>query len=122
MKYILLILSLSFTLTALSQDPMVQKGNESLEAVAITVTKSYSDQLELRDKQFELFKNKVEEFLIREENIHKTFKGKEKLDKIYKLREAESMEMRNILTQPQYNLYLQLKPQIQPIAVVKNSD
>jgi hypothetical protein len=96
----------------------MQKNNESLETIATSITDKYDDKLALDAKQFMLFQKKVEEFLIREEKIHTNYKGEEKLDRLYKLRKAESLEIRNILTKPQFTLYKRMKPQIQPLAVV----
>jgi hypothetical protein len=118
MRLVVLLITLLFTYNLSAQDPLLQKDNEALEAVAIKITKTYDDQLGLDSKQYVLFEKKVEEYLIREETIHNNFKGEEKLDKLYKLRKAESMEMRNVLTQPQYDLYLRIKPQIQPLAKI----
>ena len=41
---------------------------------------------------------------------------------LYKLRKAETMEMRNVLTKPQFDLYKRIKPQIQPLAQVSVDD
>lgn len=118
MRTILFIFSLFLTFNLSAQDPILQKDNEVLEAIATKITKTYDDQLGLDGKQFILFEKKVEEYLIREEKIHSKFKGEEKLDMLYKLREAETMEMRNVLTQPQFDLYKRIKPQIQPLAKI----
>ncbi|MBO6880274.1 hypothetical protein [Winogradskyella sp.] len=118
MKTLIYILALAFTIQLSAQDPIMQKDSEALESVATSITKKYDDQLGLDGKQFTLFQKKIEEFLIREEKLHETYTGKEKLDMIYNLRKAETMEMRNILTQPQFDLYRRIKPQIQPLAVV----
>ena len=118
MRLLLLLITLLFTYNISAQDPLVQKDNEALEAVAIKITKIYDDQLGLDGKQYILFEKKVEEYLIREENIHNNFSGEEKLDQLYKLRKAESMEMRNVLTKPQFDLYIRIKPQIQPLAKI----
>lgn len=117
MKTLIYILAVAFTLQLSAQDPIMQKDSESLETIATTITKEYDDQLGLDGKQFTLFQKKVEEFLIREEKLHQSYVGKEKLDMIYQLRKAETMEMRNILTQPQFDLYRRIKTQIQPIAI-----
>ena len=117
MKTLLYILAFAFTIHLSAQDPMLQKPDESMDAIATTITKKYDDQLGLDGEQFIPFQKVVEEYLIREENIHQKFKGEEKLDMIYNLRKAETMEMRNILTQPQFDLYRRIKPQIQPIAI-----
>tara|TARA_Y100000780_G_C13614723_1_gene389996 strand:+ start:455 stop:826 length:372 start_codon:yes stop_codon:yes gene_type:complete len=118
MRTVLFILSIVFSLQLSAQDPIMQKDNESLESIAMKITKTYDDQLGLDGKQFTLFEKKVEEYLIREEKIHNEFKGETKLNMLYKLRKAETMEMRNVLTKPQFDLYKRIKPQIQPLAQV----
>ena len=118
MRTVLFILSIVFSLQLSAQDPIMQKDNKALESIATKITKTYDDQLGLDGKQFTLFEKKVEEYLIREEKIHNEFKGKTKLNMLYKLRKAETMEMRNVLTKPQFDLYKRLKPQIQPLAQV----
>lgn len=119
MRTLITILFLLFSIVGFSQDPIMQNNDESLESIATNITDKYDDQLAFDAKQFMLFQKKVEEFLIREEKIHNNFKGEEKLNQLYKLRKAETLEMRNILTQPQFNLYKRLKTQIQPLAVVE---
>ena len=42
-----------------------------------------------------------------------------KLDMLYKLQAQETGEMRNILTQPQFRLYEEIKPKYQPLEVVE---
>lgn len=118
MRTLITICFISLSIIGFSQDPVMQKNNESLETIATSITDKYDDKLALDAKQFMLFQKKVEEFLIREENIHANYKGEEKLDRLYKLRKAESLEIRNILTKPQFTLYKRMKPQIQPLAVV----
>ncbi|MDH7913894.1 hypothetical protein [Winogradskyella sp. SYSU M77433] len=122
MRTVLFILGIVFTLQLSAQDPIMQKDNKALESIATKITKTYDDQLGLDGKQFTLFEKKVEEYLIREEKIHNEFKGKTKLNMLYKLRKAETMEMRNVLTKPQFDLYKRLKPQIQPLAQVSVDD
>lgn len=119
MRTLITILFLLFSIVGFSQDPIMQSNDESLESIATSITDKYDDQLALDAKQFMLFQKKVEEFLIREERIHNNFKGEEKLNQLYKLRKAETLEIRNILTQPQFNLYKRLKTQIQPLAVIE---
>lgn len=121
MKSILILLSLLFAYQLSGQDPLLQETDSALEGVATKITQEYNDQLALDAKQYILFEQKVEEFLIREETIQENFKGEDKLDKLYKLRKAESLEMRNILTKPQFDLYKRIKQQIQPLAKV-NTD
>lgn len=121
MKSILILLSLLFTYQLSGQDPLLQETDSALEGVATKITQEYDNHLALDVKQYMLFEKKVEEFLIREKIIHQNFKGKDKLDMLYKLRKAETLEMRNILTRPQFDLYKRIKQQIQPLAKV-NTD
>lgn len=118
-KQIFTILMTLYVALGFSQDPTFQKDSEPLEKIAMELTKAYDDKLSLDGKQFTLFQKKAEEFLIREERIHRNFTGKKKLDLINELRKAESLEMRNILTDIQFRRYEQLKPTMQPIGVVK---
>ncbi|SHH59760.1 hypothetical protein [Winogradskyella jejuensis] len=113
-----LILSL-FVAQGFAQDPLLQRNNETLDEIATKITRTYDDKLSLEGEQFMLFQKKVEEFLIREEKIHNNYSGKQKLDLINELRKAETMEMRNVLTQIQFDVYKRIKPEIQPLAVVK---
>jgi hypothetical protein len=119
MKFFTCVIISLLCLSINAQDPILQKSNETLEEVAQRITKSYDDYIALDGNQFILFRKKVEEFLIREERIHAQFTGKEKLDELAKLRAAETLEMRNILTQPQLTVYKKVKPEIQPLAVIK---
>lgn len=119
MKTLLSIIFITIYTLGFSQDPIIQNNSESLESVAASITDKYNDELALDAKQFMLFQKKVEEFLIREEKIHSNYKGEEKLNMLYKLRKAEALEMRNILTKPQFNLYKRLQTQIQPLAVIE---
>ncbi|MBV7268110.1 hypothetical protein [Winogradskyella luteola] len=120
MKTLILALALLFTIQLSGQDPIMQKDHDALENVATKITKAYDDQIGLDGSQFVPFQKIVEEYLIREETIHKNFKGRQKLDLLYNLRKAESMEIRNVLTQPQFNLYKTIKPQIQPLAKINS--
>ncbi|NNE31209.1 MAG: hypothetical protein HKN40_02445 [Winogradskyella sp.] len=119
MRYLIYILALAFSFQMSAQDPILQTDNEQIEARAVIITDKYDAQIEMDAKQTILFQKKVEEFLIREHKIKAQFKGKEQLDKLYNLRQAETMEMRNILTHPQFDLYVQLKPTIQPLGRVE---
>jgi hypothetical protein len=122
MKPILIVLSVFLTISISAQDPILQKPEESLEVISQNIAKTYDNQIGLDGRQFILFQKKIEEYLIREEKIHKSYSGKKKLDMITKLRAAETMEMRNILTKPQFELYTKLKPEIQPIAIVSTNE
>lgn len=58
MRLVALIITLLFTFNLSGQDPLIQKDNEALEAVAVKITKIYNDQLGLDSKQYVLFEKK----------------------------------------------------------------
>ena len=118
MKRLLYITLFLVTTVAFAQDPYLQKSDEELEKIARDLTFEYNKQLALDSKQVPLFEKKVEEFLIREEKIRRSLKGKPMLDAMVKLRLQETGEMANILTQPQLDLYKRVKAELQPLDVV----
>ncbi|WP_179345012.1 hypothetical protein [Winogradskyella ursingii] len=122
MKTIIYTLIFAFTLQLSAQDPILQTDDESIEERAAKITDKYDEQIELDAKQNILFKKKVEQFLQREEKIRANYKGKAMLNEIKKLRIAETMEMRNVLTRPQLELYKKLKPKIQPLGYVDEKE
>ncbi len=119
MKKILTILMLFIATAAFSQDPWWQKDSDTFEAQADKLTEQYSAELALRSKQEILFQKKIEEFLIRYDQIEQNYTGKEKLDMLYGMRKNETAEMRDILTNPQFQLYVELKQKLQPLATVE---
>jgi hypothetical protein len=118
-KLILLAITLFTINVCMAQDPIYQNGNDSFEKEANLLAKKYSKKLVLSAKQFTLVQKKIEEFMIRREKIEKEFSGKEALDMIYKLQAQETGEMRNVLTQPQFRLYEELKVTYQPLEIVE---
>lgn len=93
--------------------------NEKIEDKAKELTKKYNEQLALRAKEYLLFQKKIEEYLYLAEAIKENYKGTEMLDRLYILQEEEIGEMHNILTRIQWNLYKEIRPEIQPLARVE---
>ncbi len=120
MKKFLILITLFIGFTAFSQDPYLQKDTDNYEIRADALTETYNAELSLTSKQELLFKKKVEEFLPRYDAIRKKPEGRDKLNRILSLGQEESAEMRNILTQPQFNLYVKMKEKVQPIGKVEN--
>lgn len=119
MKNILLFLTFVYSATFYAQDPMLQKDAPSLEDQAYEITQNYNEELGLNGKQVTLFEKKVEEFLIRRKDIEEKLEGREKLNALFNLQTQETLEMNNILTQPQLDLYKKIKTKIQPVARVE---
>ncbi len=102
-----------------AQDVYTQKNTEIHDAEAERITKEYNKQLALDGDQFVLFEKKVEEFLIKRAKIENRYTSKEKLDMLFRMQARETVEMKNILTRPQLEVYRRIKSDIQPIAVVE---
>lgn len=115
----LLILFVSFSYSSFGQDTYLQVGSEVLEEKAKTITDTYVPILGLRAEQELLFRKKVEEYLVREEEIKATSQGRDMLNKMVALRQNEAAEMGDILTRIQLEKYKEVRPTIQPLARVK---
>ncbi|WP_133240859.1 hypothetical protein [Marixanthomonas spongiae] len=118
MKKLILLLTLFIGFAAQAQDPFLQKDADDYEIRADALTETYNAELALTSKQELLFKKKIEEFLPRYDKIRQNLEGREKLNSLLSLGEEESAEMRDILTQPQFDLYVRLKEKIQPLGRV----
>ncbi|MGB5943493.1 MAG: hypothetical protein WBG71_11485 [Leeuwenhoekiella sp.] len=114
-----LITMLLLSFNSFAQDTIFQNIDEETEKVADSLTAVYNDKLSLTTKQELLFEKKVTEFLEKKADIEMRMNGKAKLDALYKIGVQESGEMRDILTGPQYDLYLKLKKSIQPVSRVR---
>jgi len=119
MKKVLILLFLFISFSAFSQDTYFQNGNETLQEKAKVITDKYVNVLGLRAEQELLFRKKVEEYLVREEKIKKTTTGEAMLHKMVALRQNEAAEMGDILTRIQLEKYKEVRPDIQPLARVK---
>lgn len=119
MKRICLLLFVLFSLTAHAQDTFVQKTTAGQDSVSNSLTAEYNKKLALTGKQELLFKKKLTEFLIEKDKVENSLNGKKKLDVLYKIGQQENGEMRDILTREQYDLYLRIKPSLQPLEKVK---
>ncbi|WAC02519.1 hypothetical protein N7U66_02050 [Lacinutrix neustonica] len=119
MKTVLLSFAIVFSGLLSAQDIYTQKNTEIHDAEAQRITNAYNSQLALDANQFLIFEKKIEEFLIKRAKIEERFKGKEKLDMLYKMQARETKEMNDILTRPQLALYKRIKSEIQPLMVVK---
>ncbi|MBK5212523.1 MAG: hypothetical protein JJE55_02535 [Flavobacteriaceae bacterium] len=122
MKNLFQILALFISLSAFSQDPFLQKSNPEAKKEAIKITNRYIPELALTGEEQLLFQQKVEEFLIRRYKIEAELSGKEKLDLLYQLQQLETDDMRDILTHQQLQVYMKVKPEIQPLETVKKTE
>lgn len=122
MKKSILLLFLIIGLSAYSQDPFLQETNPRAREQAIEITNQYIPELSLTGKQQLLFQQKVEEYLIRRNNVEANTSGKEKLKLFYDLQQQETADMNDILTRPQLEIYKKIKPELQPLEEVEKND
>lgn len=118
MKQVITFLFLITTATLFAQDPMLQKPDRSLHEEVKALSLAYNNELALNTDQLKVFEVKLEEFLIRREDIENTLKGRDKLEALYLLQDQETEEMKDILTRNQMQVYIRVKPHIQPITTV----
>lgn len=114
--FTLFIIFISFTSNA-QYPPVATPGH--IQAKANQLTEDYNKQLALTGIQIPLFKNVVEEYLVKAEKTIQTLKGREQLNMLVELQARETLEMNDILTQPQYALYKKLKFEMQPLKTIK---
>ncbi|NNF19962.1 MAG: hypothetical protein HKN61_09295 [Flavobacteriaceae bacterium] len=118
----LLMISLFLTpLAVQAQDPYLQSEDQTAEEIAIALTSSYQAELGMTVEQGNKFRQKVEEFQIRRQEINQMDRPvRERMNLMKKLSRQENAEMANILTRPQLRAYKQLKKELQPEQVTVN--
>lgn len=94
-------------------------ASDSIRTEAEQLTHKYSAQLALTGVQIPLFKNVVEEYMLKAEKTIEAFEGRKELDALVELQARETLEMNDILTRLQYQLYKKLKFDYQPLKVIK---
>ncbi len=120
MKNLLLLITILMApIIVMAQDTFFQNSNENVRSEAIRITTEYNRELAFSGEQELLFRQKVEEFLIRKNEIEKAFSGQKKIDLLSALQREETREMNDILTRLQLEFYRKVKPQIQPLETVE---
>lgn len=117
---ILFILLLPFSTYA--QYPPTSPVPSDIKSDAHRLANRYSDQLALTGIQIPLFKNVLEEYMMKAEKAISIFEGREELNMLVELQARESLEMNDILTQIQYRLYQRLKFEYQPLKVISDQE
>ena len=85
------------------------------DSIINSLTDRYTEKLVLTGKQETIFKEKLQTFYLEKEQLRKEMQGKDKLRALYELGQQENGEMRDVLTEEQFNLYLRIKPSLQPL-------
>lgn len=109
-KLLIIFLLLFFTTTiSYSQNMLQQKPNKELEEVAREITEMWTTELALSTKQAELMEDKIIEFTMKKnEIIQSKMREEAKTEKLKALQVQEQRDMRNILTKPQFDKYLEI--------------
>lgn len=108
----------SFTPSFSQQDPAsVYDAADTFEETAQELTAAYDQELAMTPEQRILFQKKIEEYLIKAQEIKDNYTGKERINKLYRIHRREVGDMKNILTQIQWRVYDDIRPQLQPLEV-----
>ena len=118
--YTLILILFCTTLTNAQDIESKYDEQDTFEEAAINLTDRYDNELGFTADQRILFQKKVEAFLIRSQEVRDAHSGKEELDELYLLQQEEIAEMSDILTQIQWRKYVEIRPQIQPLAKLKS--
>ena len=104
-----------FAIFCLSGNLFAQVPTVKQDSVIDSLTESYTEKLALTGKQEVIFKQKLQQYFLDKEQLRQEMRGKDKLRALYELGLQENGEMGNVLTAEQLNLYLRLKPSLQPL-------
>ena len=121
MRVLFTFLFIAITTTAFAQYPDITYESKSIRAKAKKITQAYDKQLGLDGKQYPIFLDKIEDYLVLANKAKENLKGKEELDALTKLMANQALDMQELLTRPQYNLYKRIWQDIQPIKVLKSN-
>ena len=113
----MLIILLFAGIQVFSQESFFEESTPETKEQAIKLTDEYNKELALDTEQIVSFQQKVEEFLLRRNEIDQEFSGKARLYNLVKLQEEQYTEMHNILTQSQLEAYKKYYSIIQPIGM-----
>lgn len=119
LKIICISIFALMTIASFAQYPETSATSDQIKTKAEKLTTEYSKQLALTGVQIPLFREVVEEYLEKSEKVIEELEGRQELDILVELQARETLRMNDILTQPQYRLYKQLKTKIQPLKVIE---
>ena len=114
-KYqILIVITVVFltSAVAVSQNMTQQDPNKELKEVAHEAAKVWEGELALSPKQVDLMEKKIIEFAMKKNRlIQSKMREEAKNERLRELQMLEYKDMRDILTQPQYDRYLKISQQ-----------
>ncbi len=110
-----IVLNCSFSY---AQFPKTESDRGPINYQADQLTEQYNKQLALTSIQIPLFKEVVEKYIKLANETKDRLDGVAELDALVELQARETLQMNDILTQPQYRLYKKLKADFQPLKVI----
>ncbi|MAZ28467.1 MAG: hypothetical protein CL868_15490 [Cytophagaceae bacterium] len=109
-------------LSAKAQQGILLDLTQEQEVVTDSLAAIYATKLVLTGEQELMFKQKLGEYLVKKKELKKKVEGINKLNALQELSLQENGEMRDILTDEQFDLYTRIKPSIQPLEVIQVAD
>ena len=98
-----------FTTMGSAQDFTQNDPTPQMEMTAAERVEKWDEHLSLRTKQETLMRKKFVEFSIKREKLmNEDISEEERLNRLKDLKILETREMRDILTQPQYDRYIRI--------------
>lgn len=126
MRHLLIIMVLIFTSHGMQAQELTKEEKskmtltQQMQAKADTLTKQFDAQLSMTEKQYMLFRKKVHNFMMKRRALMArdmpTEKKNEILDTYYR---QEAGEIRDILKGYQFEVYTDIRSQIQPRVQLK---
>lgn len=108
---ILVVFTLAFltTAVAVSQTMTQNDPDRDLKEAAREAVEDWDNELGLTAKQARLMEKKIVEFAIKKNKlIQSKMREEAKTERLRRLQELEYMDMRDILTKPQFERYMEL--------------
>lgn len=123
MKNLISILIIAITITfssnAVAQGYAANRATPAQEKKAEDIILKFNDVLSLTEKQELLFKNKQVEFVYANETVLNSERSKKEINAILlALYQEQANEMKEILTQPQFDLYVEYRSKYDPLFVI----
>lgn len=116
--FVSIVLSFSVNLAS-AQTYSSVKATPEQEAKANKIVLQFDDELSLTEKQELLFQTKQAEFIAVNESILNSQRTRKEINgMLLALYQEQANEMKEILTQPQYDVYKKVRNKIDPLIVI----
>jgi uncharacterized protein with gpF-like domain len=108
-----------FSVPAAAQQYIADEATPAQEEKAKEIVEQFDDVLSLTAKQELLFNSKQTEFIVAQERLINSNRPKEELNTLLlALYLEQAQEMKEVLTQPQFDLYAKVRSTYDPLFVI----